>query len=104
MHRISDSPAPRGERLIAEVPHDRIEAPCVFDGPIDGERFLAYVERFPVPTLRPGGIVILDNPASHKGKAVRPAIRKAGAKLFFLPKYSPDFNPCMVGSCVARVL
>lgn len=99
--------APRGERLIAKVPHgrwktttflaalhhDRIEAPCVFDGPINGDRFLAYVEQFLVPTLRPGHIVILDNLGSHKGKAVRLAIRKAGAKLFFLPKYSPDLNP-----------
>ena len=99
--------APRGERLIAKVPHgkwktttflaalrhDRIEAPCVFDGPINGERFLAYVEQCLVPTLRPGDIVILDNLTSHKGKAVRLAIRKAGAKLFFLPKYSPDLNP-----------
>ena len=99
--------APRGERPIAKVPHgkwktttflaalrhDRIEAPCVFDGPINSERFLAYVEQCLVPTLGPGDIVILDNLTSHKGKAVRPAIRKAGAKLFFLPKYSPDLNP-----------
>ena len=110
--------APRGERLIAKVPHgkwktttflaalrhDRIEAPCVFDGPINSERFLAYVEQFLVPTLRPGDIVILDNLTSHKGKPVRLAIREAGAKLFFLPKYSPDLNPCMDGSCVARLL
>ena len=103
--------APRGERLIAKVPHgkwktttflaalrhDRIEAPCVFDGPINSEQFL-------VPTLRLGDIVILDNLTSHKGKAVRLAIREAGAKLFFLPKYSPDLNPCMDGSCVARLL
>ena len=99
--------APRGERLVAKVPHgkwktttflaalhhDRIEAPCVFDGPINGERFLAYVEQFLVPTLKPGDVVILDNLGSHKGKGVRRAIRKAGAKLFFLPKYSPDLNP-----------
>ncbi len=99
--------ARRGERLIAKVPHgkwktttflaalrhDRIEAPCVFDGPINGERFLAYVEQFLVPTLKPGDVVILDNLGSHKGKAVRQAIRRAGAKLFFLPKYSPDLNP-----------
>ena len=99
--------APRGERLVAKVPHgkwktttflaalhhDRIEAPCVFDGPINGERFLAYVEQFLVPTLKPGDIVILDNLGSHKGKNVRRAIRAAGAKLFFLPKYSPDLNP-----------
>ena len=99
--------APKGERLIAKVPHgkwttttflaalrhDRIDAPCLFDGPINGERFLAYVEQALVPTLRPGDVVILDNLGSHKGKAVRQAIRKAGAHLIFLPKYSPDLNP-----------
>ena len=98
---------PRGQRLVAKVPHgrwrtmtflaalrhDRIAAPCVIDGPINGRSFLAYVEQFLVPTLKPGDIVVLDNLGSHKGKAVRQAIRKAGAKLFFLPPYSPDLNP-----------
>jgi transposase len=97
----------RGERLVAKVPHgrwrtltvlaalrlDRIEAPGVIDGPINGEAFLAYVEQILVPTLRPGDIVIIDNLGSHKGKAVRQAVRAAGAKLFFLPPYSPDLNP-----------
>jgi len=97
----------RGERLIAKIPHghwntttflaalrhDRIDAPCLFDGPINGELFLAYVERVLVPTLKPGDVVILDNLGSHKGKAVRKAIRATGAKLIFLPKYSPDLNP-----------
>jgi transposase len=72
---------------------DRIDAPCVIDGPIDGESFRAYVEQVLVPTLKPGDIVIFDNLGSHKGKAVREAIRSAGAKLFLLPKYSPDLNP-----------
>jgi transposase len=72
---------------------DRIDAPCVFDGPINGERFAAYVEQFLVPTLSPGDIVTLDNLGSHKGLTVRQAIRAAGAKLFFLPPYSPDLNP-----------
>ena len=99
--------APRGRRLVAKVPHghwktatflaalrnDRIEAPCLFDGPINGERFLAYVKQFLAPRLKPGDIVILDNPGSHKGKAVRQALRAAGARLLFLPKYSPDPNP-----------
>ena len=99
--------APRGKRLIDKVPHghwktstflaalrnDRIEAPCPYDGPINGERFLAYVEQFLVPTLKRGDIVILDNLGSHKGKAVRKAIRAVGAHLMFLPKYSPDLNP-----------
>ena len=97
----------RGERLVAKVPHgrwrtltflaalrsDRIDAPCVIDGPINGESFLTYVEQMLVPSLRPGDIVIIDNLGSHKGKAVRHAIRAAGAKLFFLPPYSPDLNP-----------
>jgi transposase len=99
--------APRGARLKARVPHghwktstfiaalrhDRVVAPWLIDGPINGERFLIYVEKVLVPTLRPGDIVIMDNLGSHKGKAVRQAIRAAGAKLFFLPKYSPDLNP-----------
>jgi transposase len=97
----------RGERLVAATPHgrwrtltflaalrcDRIDAPCVIDGPINGESFLAYVEQVLLPTLRPGDIVIIDNLGSHKGKAVRRVLRAAGAKLFFLPPYSPDLNP-----------
>ena len=99
--------APRGKKLIARAPQgrwqtltflaalrgDRIDAPCVIDGPIDGESFRAYVEQVLVPTLKPGDIVIIDNLGSHKGKAVRRAIRAAGARLFFLPQYSPDLNP-----------
>lgn len=97
----------RGERLHAKVPHghwktltflaalrhDRIDAPAVVDGPINGKSFLAYVEQILIPTLRPGDIVILDNLGSHKGEAVRRAIRNAGARLLFLPPYSPDLNP-----------
>ena len=97
----------RGHRLRAKVPHgrwrtltflaalryDRIDAPCVLDGPINGQSFLAYVEQFLVPTLSPGDIVIMDNLGSHKSIAVRRSIRRAGAKLFFLPPYSPDLNP-----------
>jgi transposase len=99
--------ARRGKRLNAKVPHghwktttflaalrhDRIDAPWVLDDPIDGENFRTYVERVLVPTLKPGDIVIMDNLGSHKGKAVRQLIRAAGAKLIFLPKYSPDLNP-----------
>ena len=99
--------APRGQRLLAKVPHGRWEtmtfiaalrhdavvAPWLLDGPINGESFLLYVEKVLVPTLRPGDVVIMDNLGSHRGKAVRAAIRAAGAKLFFLPKYSPDLNP-----------
>ncbi len=79
--------------FLAALRLDRIEAPCLFDGPINGESFLAYVTQLLVPTLKPGDVVILDNLGSHKGKAVRSAIRKAGARLLFLPPYSPDLNP-----------
>ena len=79
--------------FLAALRCDAITAPCVFDGPINGESFLRYVEQFLVPSLRPGDIVIMDNLGSHKGDAVRAAIRSAGARLFFLPPYSPDLNP-----------
>lgn len=97
----------RGRRLDARVPHghwktltfiaalrhDRVDAPCVIDGPINGDLFTAYVDQVLVPTLAPGDIVILDNLGSHKGQRVRRAIRQAGAYLLFLPPYSPDLNP-----------
>jgi transposase len=79
--------------FIAALRRDRIDAPCLFDGPINGEVFLVWVQTFLVPTLRPGDIVVLDNLGSHRGKRVRQAIRQAGARLLFLPKYSPDLNP-----------
>ena len=79
--------------FIAALRHDRIDAPWLLDGPINAEAFTTYVEKVLVPTLRPGELVIMDNLGSHKGKAVRRAIRSVGAKLFFLPKYSPDLNP-----------
>ena len=79
--------------FLAALRHNRIEAPWVVDGPINGESFRLYVEKVLAPTLRPGDIVILDNLASHKSKAVRAIIRAAGARLFFLPPYSPDLNP-----------
>lgn len=99
--------APRGARLPAKVPwghwntmtfiaalrHDRIDAPWLLDGPINGERFHVYVEQVLAPTLGAGDVVIMDNLGSHKGRAVRQAIRQAGARLFLLPKYSPDLNP-----------
>jgi transposase len=98
---------PVGARLVAKVPHshwktstfiaalrcDRIEAPWLLDGPVNAAAFKTYVEKALAPTLRPGDLVIMDNLSSHKGKAVRRAIREAGAKLIFLPKYSPDLNP-----------
>lgn len=99
--------APRGQRLHAKVPYghwqtqtfigalrsDRIDAPCVLDRPVNRRSFLAYVRTFLVPTLKAGDIVVLDNLGSHKNPEVRAAIRGVGAKLFFLPPYSPDLNP-----------
>ncbi len=98
---------PRGQRLEATAPyghwktltfiaalrHDRITAPWVIDGPINGELFTLYVENVLAPTLAAGEVVILDNLGSHKGKAAREAIRAKGAHLIFLPPYSPDLNP-----------
>ena len=79
--------------FLAALRHDRIDAPWVLDGPINGAAFRTYVEKVLLPTLSPGDIVIMDNLGSHKGQAVRAAIRAAGARLIFLPPYSPDLNP-----------
>src|SRR5665811_862821 len=68
-------------------------APAVFDGPIDGVSFLAYIEQVLAPALAAGDIIIMDNLSCHKSAAVRRAIEHAGASLWFLPKYSPDLNP-----------
>jgi transposase len=99
--------APRGERLVAAVPYghwktstfiaalrqDRMTAPLVLDGAINGDAFRAYVEQFLAPTLSPGEIVLADNLGSHKVAGVREAIEARGASLMFLPSYSPDLNP-----------
>lgn len=99
--------SPCGAPLLAKVPHghwktltflaglrhDRIVAPCVIDGPINGISFTAWVSQALVPTLNRGDIVIADNLGSHKGLPARAILRNAGAKLFFLPAYSPDLNP-----------
>jgi transposase len=79
--------------FIAALRHDRISAPWVIDGPINGELFTLYVEQVLAPTLAKGELVILDNLGSHKGKPARNAIRAKGAHLMFLPPYSPDLNP-----------
>jgi transposase len=97
----------RGERVAAAVPwghwktttflaalrHNRIDAPCVFDGPINGTRFRAWVEQALAPTLVPGDIVVMDNLSSHKVAGIRAAIEAAGATVLYLPPYSPDLNP-----------
>jgi transposase len=96
----------RGERLIGAVPYghwktstflaglrqDRIVAPLVLDGAINGPSFRAYVEQFLAPTLQPGNVVVADNLSSHRVAGVREAIAAGGASLLFLPAYSPDLN------------
>jgi transposase len=79
--------------VVAGLRVDGLLAPAVFDGPIDNPTFLAYVEQVLVPTLRAGDVVILDNLATHKQPDVQAAIERVGARLRFLPPYSPDFNP-----------
>jgi hypothetical protein len=88
--------------FLAAFCHDRFDAPCVIDGPIHGESFLAYVRQSRVPALKPGNVVIIDNLGSHKGKAVRHAIRSAGAKLFFLPSTVPTRDHDRAGLCQAQ--
>jgi transposase len=99
--------APKGERCVASVPHGHwmtttfvaglhiggLSAPMLLDGPMDGDAFLAYVEQVLAPELSAGETVIMDNLPSHKVHGVREAIEAAGAKLRYLPSYSPDFNP-----------
>ncbi|MER9236686.1 IS630 family transposase [Mesorhizobium sp. M0622] len=99
--------APRGERCRAGVPHGHwktttftgalrltgMTAPFVYDGAMNGNVFLAYVEQVLVPTLSQGDVVVMDNLPAHKAAGVRNAIEAAGASLLYLPPYSPDFNP-----------
>lgn len=97
----------RGERCRAGVPHGHwktttftgalrltgMTAPFVYDGAMNGNVFLAYVEQVLAPTLSPGDVVVMDNLPAHKAAGVRDAIETTGARLMFLPPYSPDFNP-----------
>lgn len=99
--------AKRGERCVASIPyghwktttftaglrHDGMVAPMVLDGPMNGDAFRAYVEQVLVPELSEGDVVIMDNLPAHKVTGVRQAIENAGARLLYLPPYSPDFNP-----------
>ena len=99
--------SPRGERVIGRAPHghwqtttflaglrhDRVVAPLVLEGAIDGASFLAWVEQFLAPTLEAGDIVVADNLGSHKVAGVREAIAARGASMMLLPSYSPDLNP-----------
>ena len=99
--------SPKGERCRAAIPHghwktttlvaglrlDGLTAPMVIDGAMNGAAFTTYAEAFLAPTLSPGDIVVLDNLPAHKVNGARAAIERAGARLIFLPPYSPDFNP-----------
>ena len=98
---------PRGERLCMAVPHGHwktttliagmrnsgVVAPCVIDAPVNRVIFETWVEQAPLAELRPAEIVVMDNLSSHKGPAARALIETAGARLLYLPPYSPDFNP-----------
>lgn len=99
--------APKGERCVDHAPHghwhtntfiaalrlDRVEAPWLLDGPMNGEAFLHYIQEVLGPTLQPGDIVVADNLSSHKVAGVREAVAAHGAQIIFLPPYSPDLNP-----------
>lgn len=99
--------SPRGERLVAKVPHghwktltlvaalciDGVTAPYVIDGAMDGATFVAYVEQVLAPTLAKGDIVFMDNLRTHKVQGVREAVAAVGATVRYLPAYSPDLNP-----------
>ena len=99
--------SPVGQRLTARVPQGHYQtttmvsairltgpsAPWLFEGAMDGEMFLAWIQQGLVAELQPGDLVIMDNLATHKVAGVRQAIEEAGASLEYLPPYSPDFNP-----------
>lgn len=99
--------APRGARLVDKTPHGHwktttfvaalrssgLTAPTVVDGALDGPLFLAYVRQQLVPTLRAGDVVVMDNLSVHKVAGVCTAIEAVGARLVYLPPYSPDYNP-----------
>ena len=99
--------APRGQRLIDKTPHGHwktttliaalgiagMRCSTVVDGAVNGDVFEAFVEHVLVPELRSGDVVIMDNLSSHKRRRVRDRIEAAGARLVFLPAYSPDLNP-----------
>jgi transposase len=79
--------------FIAALRHDRLTAPFVIDGAVNGPLFLEYVRQVLVPTLSDGDIVAMDNLGSHKVPGVREAVEAIGARVLYLPAYSPDLNP-----------
>jgi transposase len=117
----------RGHRLVAHVPHGHwktitfvaalraggLTAPLVVDGPMNGATFRAYVQQHLAPTLKPDDILILDNLAAHKVAGIREAIEAVGARVVYLPPYSPDLNPieqvfaklkCLLRATAARTV
>ncbi|TDX24726.1 DDE superfamily endonuclease [Rhodovulum visakhapatnamense] len=92
------------QTFIAALSADALLAPWVIKGAMDGKAFAAYIEHVLIPELEPGTVVILDSLATHKNAAAAKALRAAGCWFLFLPPYSPDLNPCMDGSCMARGL
>ena len=91
--RQNPARALENHHLVAGLRSTALTAPCVIDGPMNGNAFLAYVEQVLVPTLKPGDVVVLDNLSAHKVPGIREAIEAAGAKLLYLPPYRPDFDP-----------
>lgn len=89
--------APQGHwnttTLVAAITWEAPIAPMLLDGPMDGPAFEAYVEHVLVPDLHPGSIVVMDNLSPHKSTRIEELISNAGAELWYLPPYSPDFNP-----------
>ena len=99
--------AKSSKRCVAKVPHghwksstfigalrlEGMSAPWLIDGSMNGDGFLSYVRTQLAPTLSPGDVVVCDNLSSHKVVGVRELVEKAGAKLLYLPPYSPDLNP-----------
>lgn len=99
--------SPKGTRCLGQAPYGHwqtttficalraqgLVAPCVLDGPINGEAFRAWVQQALVPVLQPGDLVVMDNLGSHKVAGIADAIAAAGAQLRYLPPYSPDYNP-----------
>ena len=99
--------APRGERVREATPQGHwkiltmfaalttrgLEAPMTIAEPTDGDIFLAYIEQVLCPRLRPGQVVVMDNLSAHKVSGVRELIEARGARLLYLPPYSPDLNP-----------
>jgi transposase len=113
MTRLRGRARPEGTRAVRPLEdadlHSRAalrwpDRPWIIDRPMTKEIFEIYVETQLAPTLDPGDVVILDNLPSHKSEKARQILEQRGAWFLFLPPYSPDLNPCMDGSCVARVL